>query len=228
MEVIMKGFYRALLSSAATLVISPAVAGDLPEGPPPLPPAPPPYVAYPPSPGPVAPVPYVPRWYGPYAGLNLGYEWGNLSNLYVNPNGIVGGGQLGYNWQNGQFVFGVETDLQLSDADATFASYQFSNPWFGTTRGRAGVAYGFTLFYATAGLAYGEGKFDFSGLSESNTSLGWTAGAGIEYAFTPCWSVKAEYLYYNLGQQSYPLTGFNTTFSADVVRVGVNYRFFGF
>jgi outer membrane immunogenic protein len=226
MEVIMKRFYRALFSSAATLVMSPAFAGDLGEGGPP-PPPPPPYAAYP---GPVAPLPYVvpPRWYGPYAGLNLGYEWGSLSNLSVNPNGVVAGGQLGYNWQNGQFVFGAETDLQLSDADATFASYQFSNPWFGTMRGRAGIAYGYTLFYATAGLAYGEGKFDFAGLSQSNTSLGWTAGAGIEFAFTPCWSVKAEYLYYNLGPQTYQLTGVNTTFSSEVLRVGVNYRFSGF
>jgi outer membrane immunogenic protein len=224
MEVIMKRFYGALLSSAATLAMSPAVAGDIGEVagyPPPLPQ----YAA------PVAPpLPYVvpPRWYGPYAGLNLGYEWGSLSNLSVNPNGLVAGGQLGYNWQNGQFVFGAETDLQLSDADATFASYQFSNPWFGTMRGRAGIAYGWTLFYATAGLAYGEGKLDYAGLSESNTSLGWTAGAGIEFAFTPCWSIKAEYLYYNLGPQTYQLAGVNTTFSSEVLRLGVNYRFSGF
>jgi len=223
MEVIMKWSYRALLSSAATLVISPAVAGDL------APEYPPPYAA--PYVAPVAPpLPYVvpPRWYGPYGGLNLGFEWGNLSGFSVSPTGVIAGGQLGYNWQNGQFVFGAETDLQLSDADATFASYQFSNPWFGTARGRAGIAWGYTLFYATAGLAYGEGKFTSATFSDSITSLGWTAGAGVEFAFTPCWSVKAEYLFYDLGTQSSPLIGVNTTFSAEVLRVGVNYRFFGF
>jgi outer membrane immunogenic protein len=225
MEVIMKWSYRALLTSAATLVMSPAVAGDLaPEYPPP------PYPAAPYGAPLAPPVPYVvpARWFGPYAGLNLGYEWGNLSDLSINPNGLIAGGQVGYNWQNGQFVFGGETDLQLSAADGTFASYQFSNPWFGTMRGRAGIAWGYTLFYATAGLAYGEAKLDYSGLSVSNTSLGWTAGAGIEFAFTPCWSVKAEYLYYNLGPQSIQLAGVNPTFSSEVLRVGVNYRFSGF
>jgi outer membrane immunogenic protein len=224
MEVIMKRFYRALLSSAATLVMSPAFAGDLPGGPP-YPPEP--YPAYPPV---AAPVPYLapPRWYGPYGGLNFGYEWGNLEGFSVNPTGLIAGGQVGYNWQNGEFVFGGETDLQASGADATFAPYQFSNPWFGTLRGRAGIALGYTLFYATAGLAYGEGKIDYGNLSDTNTALGWTAGAGIEFAFTPCWSIKAEYLYYNLGTQNFQLTGVNTGFSAEVLRLGFNYRFFGF
>ena len=217
----MKRFYRALLSSAATLVISPAVAGDFPPYPQTYPPYPPPVAA---------PLPYVvpPRWYGPYGGLNFGYEWGNLEGFSVNPTGLIAGGQLGYNWQNGEFVFGGETDLQLSGTDATFAPYQFSNPWFGTTRGRAGIALGYTLFYATAGIAYGEGKIDSGNLSETNTGLGWTVGAGIEFAFTPCWSIKAEYLYYNLGTQNFQLTGVNSSFSADVLRLGFNYRFSGF
>jgi len=217
----MKRFYLALLSLAASLGISPAIAGDMyiPEaGPPPIP-------------QPFAPpVPYLPppRWLGPYAGLNLGFEWGNLTNLSVNPTGVIAGGQVGYNWQYGQFVFGAESDLQLSDADGTFASFQFSNPWFGTTRARAGYAWGWTLFYATAGLAYGETKFDFAGVTDPHTDLGWTVGAGVEFAFTPCWSVKAEWLYYNLGPQTYPLAGITSTFSSDVLRVGVNYRFSGF
>jgi len=59
------------------------------------------------------------------------------------------------------------------------------------------------LFYATAGLAYGETKFDSAGVTDPHTSLGWTIGTGVEFAFTPCWSVKAEYLYYNLGPQTY-------------------------
>jgi outer membrane immunogenic protein len=217
MEGYMKRFYRALLSLAATLVMSPAIAGDLVD----VPMVAPPYAP---------PMPYAapPRWFGPYAGLNLGFEWGRLTNLPVNPTGLVAGGQVGYNWQYGQFVFGAESDLQLSTADATFASYQFSNPWFGTMRGRAGIAYGYTLFYATAGLAYGEGKFDFAGLSDTNTGVGWTAGAGVEFGFTPCWSIKAEYLYYNLGNQNFPLTGINTTFSSEALRLGINYRFFAF
>ena len=57
--------------------------------------------------------------------------------------------------QFGQFVFGAETDLQVSGADDTFASWKFSNPWFGTLRGRAGVAMNNVMFYGTLGLAYG-------------------------------------------------------------------------
>jgi len=217
----MKRFYRALLSLAATLGMSPAFAGDLPLGPP----GPPPY-----APVVTAPVPYLPppRWFGPYAGLNLGFEWGSLTNLSVNPTGAIAGAQVGYNWQYGQVVFGAESDLQLTDADGTFASFQFSNPWFGTTRARAGYAWGWSLFYATAGLAYGETKFESAGLTDPHTSLGWTIGAGVEFAFTPCWSVKAEYLYYNLGPETYPLPNITSTFSSEVLRLGVNYRFSGF
>jgi outer membrane immunogenic protein len=225
MEVIMKWSYRALLSSAATLVISPAVAGDLGLG------GAPPYVQPYGYPAPVAtPPPFVvaPRWYGFYGGLNVGYEWGNLDGFSTNPTGVIGGGQVGYNWQNGEFVFGGESDLQLSTTDATFAAYQFSNPWFGTVRARAGFTWGYTLFYATAGIAYGEGKIDFGNFSETNTSIGWTAGAGMEFAVTPCWSIKAEWLFLDLGTQNFPLAGINSNFSADVLRLGVNYRFSGF
>src|SRR5208282_823800 len=81
------------------------------------------------------------NWSGPYAGLNVGYEWGRITNTAGSPSGLAGGGQVGYNWQSGQFVFGGETDLQISGANDTFAPYEFSNPWFGTLRGRAGVAF---------------------------------------------------------------------------------------
>ena len=137
----------------------------------------------------------------------------------------VGGGQVGYNWQTGQFVFGGETDLQVSGADDTFAAYKFSNPWFGTVRGRAGFAMNNILFYATAGLAYGGGKVEFAGLSESHTHLGWTGGAGIEIGFTPNWSAKAEYLYVDLSDKSYVLTGTSSGIQSNMLRFGVNYRF---
>ena len=77
---------------------------------------------------------------GAYAGVNAGYEWGNVSNSATEPNGFLGGLQAGYNWQSGQFVLGAETDIQATGADDTFAPYKFSNPWFGTFRGRAGWA----------------------------------------------------------------------------------------
>jgi len=202
-----------LLAVAGILVASPAVAADLPR-------------AYPPPAPYVAATPYgVYNWSGGYVGLNLGYEWGSVANLALRPNGIAGGAQAGYNWQTGQFVLGGETDIQLSSANDTFAPYQFSNPWFGTVRGRAGLAFSNVLLYATGGLAYGEGRLNFLGLTETHTDFGWTAGAGIEVGFTPNWSARAEYLYYDLGNQNYVLTGSNNGLAASLVRLGVNYRF---
>lgn len=178
-----------------------------------------------PSPPPYAANFGVYNWSGAYLGLNLGYQWSNATNLGANPSGFMGGVQGGYNWQNGQFVFGLEADLQGSTADDTFAPYKFSNPWFGTVRGRGGVAINNVLLYLTAGVAYGGTKLTFGPFDESHVHLGWTAGAGIEVGLTPNWSAKAEALYVDLSGQNYGLTGFSHGLESGVVRLGVNYRF---
>jgi len=166
------------------------------------------------------------NWSGGYVGVNLGYNWGKISNATVlSPSGLEGGLQGGYNWQNGQFVFGAETDLQLSGADDTFAPFKFSNPWFGTLRGRAGFAYSNFLFYGTAGLAYGGLKAENGLLTESKTHVGWTAGLGAEVGITSNWSAKAEYLYMDLGSRSYSLTGTTNGYQANIIRLGLNYHF---
>ncbi len=165
------------------------------------------------------------NWNGGYVGVNLGYQWGSVTNWPASPNGVMGGAQVGYNWQNGWFVYGLEADLQASGAEDTFAAYKFSNPWFGTVRGRAGYAMNNVLFYLTGGLAYGGGRVDFGPLSEWQTHLGWTVGAGVEVGLTPNWSAKAEYLYVELGDRGYVLTGINNGFQSNVFRLGVNYRF---
>jgi outer membrane immunogenic protein len=178
------------------------------------------------------PAPYAPiaqsglyNWSGAYAGLNLGYEWGHVTNSAVNPSGMAGGGQIGYNWQNGQFVFGAETDLQFSGADDTFAPFKFSNPWFGTLRGRAGVAFNNVLLYATLGLAYGDLKAQSAGIDETRTELGWTGGVGLEYGFAPNWSARVEYLYLDLGSRGFTLTSANNGLQANLLRFGINYHF---
>lgn len=193
----------------ATTAGGSAAAADLPRGPAPY--YPPPASIY--------------NWTGPYAGLNLGYEWGKVTNSNIEPSGVAGGGQIGYNWQSGQFVFGGETDIQISGADDTFAPYKFSNPWFGTLRGRAGFAINNVMLYATAGLAYGELKGEFFGLGEDKTLVGWTAGAGIEYGFTQNWSAKLEYLYMDLGSRAYSITGVDNGLHSNYLRLGVNYHF---
>jgi outer membrane immunogenic protein len=201
---------RAILVAATALTASAALAADLPRG----------------------PVPYYStnqaaafNWAGWYAGVNAGYETGRVYGSLANITGFAGGLQGGYNWQSGQFVFGGETDLQLSGADDTFAPWKFSNPWFGTMRARAGVAMNNILFFGTLGLAYGDVKAENLGNNETHTSLGWTGGAGMEVGFTPHWSAKVEYLYMDLGNRSYALTGNDLDLRASILRFGVNYHF---
>lgn len=164
-------------------------------------------------------------WAGGYFGVNLGYSWGRITNIMAHPAGIAGGTQAGYNWQSGNFVFGGESDIQLSGAQDRFAAWKFSNPWFGSLRARAGFAMNNTLFYATAGLAYGGLSVELAGVRESRSSLGWAAGAGMEVGLSENWSAKAEYLIMDLADRGYVMTGTNTGLESNLLRLGVNYRF---
>lgn len=199
-------------TAASSAAMSAAMAADIQRGPSPYYTAPASQGAY-----------Y--NWAGPYAGVNVGYQWGSVDNTSTNPSGLEGGVQGGYNWQNGQFVYGVETDLQISGADDTFAPYKFSNPWFGTLRARGGIAMNNVLFYGTVGLAYGGLKGESAGLTETKTEIGWTAGLGAEVGFTPNWSAKIEYLYADLSNRTYSVTGTENGLSSSYIRVGVNYHF---
>ena len=188
-----------------------AHAADLPGGP----------VPYYSSPAPMG----VYNWGGFYAGANVGYNWGKITNNSTEPDGIAGGLQAGYNWQSGNFVLGGETDIQATAADDTFASYKFSNPWFGTLRARAGYAWKNILVYGTAGFAYGGVTAEKFGLDESKTETGWTAGLGMEVGFAPNWSAKAEYLYMDLGNRYYTTTAANNGLQTSLIRFGINYHF---
>jgi outer membrane immunogenic protein len=205
----MKKCILAIAAAAATIAAGAAFAADLPRGPQP-------YYTSPSS---------VYNWSGFYAGVNLGYEWGKITSSNIEPSGIAGGAQAGYNWQSGQFVFGGETDIQGSAADDTFAPYKFSNPWFGTLRARAGWAFNNILAYGTFGLAYGGVNGELNGLTEDKTQLGWTIGAGAEIGLTANWSAKVEYLYMDLGSRSYSITGTDNGLQSSVLRLGLNYHF---
>jgi outer membrane immunogenic protein len=174
-----------------------------------------------------APVPYYAfSWAGAYIGGTAGYEWGSVDNSATHPSGFAGGVEAGWNWQNGRFVYGGETDFNVSGAEDTFAPYQFSNPWFGTVRGRAGFAFNNVLIFGTAGLGYGELAAEtLAGLSESHTSFGWVAGLGAEFSFTPRWSAKAEWLYLDLADRDFSVTAANNGLAANLVRLGLNYHF---
>jgi outer membrane immunogenic protein len=165
-------------------------------------------------------------WAGPYLGGNLGYDWGTVSYNPTKPSGFSGGVQGGYNWQQpGPLVFGVEGDIQLSSADDTFAPWKFSNPWFGTVRGRVGYAFNNVLFYGTGGLAFGELRADTFGLTETHTNAGWTVGVGTEVGLAQNWSAKIEYLYVDLASDNFTITGVSNAYRFGLVRAGVNYHF---
>ena len=173
-------------------------------------------------------------------------------SLSVSPKGVLAGVQLGYNWQWGNFVFGPEVDFDYAGIKGSATASGTVGPvtttltaeqridWFGTARARAGyVLWRDWLFYATGGLAFGHTKLSSTltstaGLnaaaSASKTALGYTLGGGAEYALFEYWTVKGEYLYYDIGtmKASYPaplvLTA-SAPFRGHILRVGVNYRF---
>ncbi len=212
-EATMRMFRGAAFFGAALILATAGLAraADLPSTP---------YYAPPPEPLPPSSI-----WMGPYLGANIGYEWGTVDNSSTRPSGIAGGIEGGYNWQRGSFVLGAEADIELSAADDTISPFEFSNPWFGTVRGRAGVALNNVLLYGTGGLSFGELRADSFNLTETHTTVGWVAGAGAEVAFNPRWSAKAEWLYLSLSDTTFSLTGLSNGFEANMLRVGVNYHF---
>jgi outer membrane immunogenic protein len=171
--------------------------------------------------------PLTDSWAVPYLGGNLGWAWGSVDNNLTQPSGLVGGVQAGFGWHPvPQWVVGIEGDIQATGASDTFAPWKFSNPWFGTVRGRAGYLFNnIFLLYGTAGLAFGELIGQTFGLSESHTNLGWTAGLGAEFLFAPNWSTKLEYLYVDLNDSAFTVTGVQNGYRFGLIRAGVNYHF---
>jgi outer membrane immunogenic protein len=184
-------------------------------------------------------------WTGFYAGINAGYGWGNsdwsspVTNGRPKPKGGLVGGTLGYNLQTGVWVWGIETDLDASwikgtdtagTGLCTGAGCETRNSWLGTTRLRVGYAWDRWMPYFTGGAAYGNIKMlPLGGTSQSNTKVGWALGGGVEWAFAGPWSAKFEYLYADLGRSTCDVLSCGTpttvSFKSNIVRLGVNYRF---
>ena len=199
-----------------------------------------------PAPASVAPVPFT--WSGWYVGINGGYGWGrsNWSDPAIDPDvrrfglsGGVAGGQVGYNWQTGPFVLGLESDLDWTNLSGSKSDggvcatdgggqCKTSQSWLGTTRGRVGYAFGSWLPYVTGGAAYGDINLNQAGRTDTATRLGWAAGAGVEYSISPRWSAKFEFLHLDLGTAAFMGAASNTPISApardDIVRAGINYH----
>jgi outer membrane immunogenic protein len=224
---------KFLVSAAALAAAAPALAADL-APPPVLPPAVPLFT-----------------WTGLYLGLQIGYGWGT-DTLTVSPfgfgtnftpNGVVGGGHIGYNLQFNQIVAGLEGDVEGTDISRSFSPggvrYDTSIPVQGSIRGRLGVAFDRALLYATGGAEFASFETSVTGFrgvdQTSTTRTGWTVGGGVEYAVTGNWSIRAEYRFADFGRFSVatPITfGFgsfvNHHETENAVRAGVSYKFDSF
>lgn len=223
----MKSLFVASLAGVA-LASSAAMAADLPVKAP-IYKAPPPVYS----------------WAGFYLGVNIGGSWGRATDRAeftpaagaaaliardtTHPNGVIGGGQLGYNWQTGPVVFGIETDIQGSGQRGTATvggvtatcgvpcsvTETDGVTWFGTTRGRLGYSWGEWMAYVTGGAAYAGintiGTENFVGgvvpllalTNGTTTRAGWTVGGGVEGRLTGAWSWKIEYLHMDFGTANF-------------------------
>ena len=183
------------------------------------------------------------NWTGFYIGINGGggfgrSEWSDpFGTASANTSGGLAGGTIGYNYQAGPWVFGVEGDGDWSGIKGTASagicagtSCETRNDWLATARGRVGYAFNRVLPYITAGGAFGDVKMTAAGLgSETDTQAGWTAGGGVEVGLSGPWSAKVEYLYVDLGKANCSAatcgTSTDVSFHTNVVRAGINYRF---
>jgi len=178
-------------------------------------------------------------WTGFYVGINGGGGWGSSQWDAVNSFDVSGGligGTVGYNWQFGQAVVGAEGDIDWSNIKGTTTvlcpgGCETRNKWLATARGRLGLAFDRFLPYVTGGLAFGDINATVPVLPGGSISnAGWTVGAGLEVGLVNNVSLKAEYLYVDLGNFNCGLNcglapGSNVSFTTSVFRGGANLRF---
>jgi outer membrane immunogenic protein len=192
-----------------------------------------------------APAVVAPTWTGFYLGFNGGWGWSNTSanitpfgpvaasfgggSFSRNADGAIFGGQLGYNYQTGNWVWGVEGDFDGASINkgraSTFApipgsvvfndgaAFHANVDWLATIRGRLGYTWGPGMIYITGGGAWSEFKLNalacegiagICGAGNFNTTRsGWVIGAGYEWMIAPNWSVRGEYLYYSFNNNNF-------------------------
>ena len=179
-------------------------------------------------------------WTGFYLGINGGGGWGRSQWDAVDTFDLSGGligGTVGYNWQFGRAVIGAEGDIDWAGIKGNTTTVlcpggcETRNKWLATARGRVGFSFDRFLPYFTGGLALGDinaNRPGFPGGSISNA--GWTVGAGLEVGLVSNVSLKAEYLYVDLGNFNCGLNcglapGGNVSFTTSLFRGGANVRF---
>jgi opacity protein-like surface antigen len=195
---------------------------------------------------PEAPPPY--NWSGLYLGANFGSAWSsrvaNISGADWDPGAtaFIGGVDLGYNWQFGRLLVGVEGNFDgsvfgrpTSVLLTTLGPVRASAPhnWIGTVAARLGIAADKWLIYGKVGGGWAQDRAELQipgvpTLIGSSTDGGWLFGGGLEYAFKPNWTVKLEYDHLGLGNwtaSTLPLESWSR--DVQMITMGVNYKFYG-
>jgi opacity protein-like surface antigen len=201
------------------------------------------------------------NWTGPYIGASLGADWGFTSWNFVDDGdtadprfaGFLGGGEIGYNYQVGKWVFGVEGDAGWTNAHGArpcptsfFNNCEINVNWLATTTARVGYAYWDRLLtYVKAGAVMAQDQAEIGcttdsqativplagcpSQSDSKTKPGWTVGWGSEFGLTQNVSVKSEIMYFDLGTDRRNMGGIlvDTQRSGLTSTVGLHYRFGG-
>jgi outer membrane immunogenic protein len=168
-------------------------------------------------------------WAGFYVGGQIGYgddgvRWRNLgASTFYSPlnsvthdrgNGVIGGGQVGYNFQVNRFVFGVEGSISAADFDRSFASpynpatdvWSSKVTWLSTATGRIGYGFDSWMPYVKAGLAVANVDTSIAntvtGVTNQGSAVhyGWTAGGGVEFKVAPKFSLGLEYMHTELSR----------------------------
>jgi outer membrane immunogenic protein len=199
----------------------------------------------------VAPVAYAPpvyNWSGFYIGGNVGAGFSNSSwtdpitgaNNTFDKSGFIGGGQVGANWQINALVLGIEGDfdwtgLKGSGHDSLGNTINTNTQWTSTVTGRIGAAFDRLLVYGKGGVAFARNDDSLNTIAGSTASAtlnrtGWTAGAGLEYAFAPNWTAKIEYDYLGFGSETLnlptvPAYSTNASLNVQEIKAGINFKF---
>lgn len=178
-------------------------------------------------------------WSGPYFGVKFGgavdgrsdgaFPGGDETSL----EGILGGAMMGYNFQYGDFVLGMDSDISLTDingsSDVGAQSGNVSLDTLSTTRGRVGYAYDRFLPYVTGGFATARADFSIDGVGSDNDEwfMGYAVGAGVEWAINDNMAARIEYQYVNLGSEDISIDGTSRSASIEdlhIVRAGVSIK----